>query len=366
MFVVLRVFLLLLHLQCPVDGFVMKRFLDAPFQTATTTTMIHPQVQWRLPRNCGARPHHKHGIYPHYCRFPLPSHIMCLSKDSSTHTNTKEEVESATPINGNINTQSTTTTTSSSVMTVDDDDPDIRRTTPQEVKIVVVMNANARGVSASTIRIAQQVFGTASVYVTHTIPEVHGALEQILLLQPLNSSPSHLVVVTMGGDGTLATTIQTMCQILFPSNQMSDSEQGTYTSVMSQLPTIAYVPLGTGNAVGSVVGCSDHAPSTTPITSIYDRLRRRIPFLRRDRGTSRTTPTESSRSLRRLQATLRHIQEAIRQHNNDPVPTPLPVTKLPMMEISNANFTEVCFFAGGTFFKIVLVFVVIFIVVIEW
>ena len=348
-FIVLRVVLLILLQQCPVDGFTMKGNIDAPFQT-TTTTMIHPLVQRRLPRFVGNRPHRKDDI--------LPSHIiMCLSKDSSTHT--KEEVESTTLINGQDNNPSTT---AAAITTIS------RTTSPQEeVKIVVVMNANARGVSASTIRIAQEVFGTASVYVTHTIPQVHRALEQILLVQPppppppppRDSLPRNLVVVTMGGDGTLATTIQTMCQILLPPHPTR--EPGAYTSVMSQLPTIAYVPLGTGNAVGSVVGCSDHyhpAPSTPPATSIYDRLRRRIPFLRRRGTLPTTTPIESSRSLRRLQATLRHIQETIHQHNNNNNnPTPLSVVELPMMEISNTNFSEVCFFAGGTFFKIVLAIV---------
>ena len=128
----------------------------------------------------------------------------------------------------------------------------------------------------------------------------------------------------------------------------SSSFSKTYTSMISQLPIIAYVPLGTGNAVGSVIGCSYMESSLSKATitkrmSIVNVLRRMIPFGRHHRRRTES----SSRSLQRLRSTLQHIQDTILQSTTSSIST-IPITELPMIEISNTNFTDLCFFAGGT------------------
>ena len=310
--------------------------------------------------------------------------MFLYSKDQSIHTEEiLERTDSTTPImNGN---------NAPSVPLVDDIHtlPQQQQQSPPQqqnvTKIVVIMNANARGVSKSTIQLAQEVFGISSVWVTHTIPEVYEALQNVLLLQQsfdqnnnstTKNNDNNVVIVTMGGDGTLATTIQTMCQVLFhksggaanddnnnnnndnvtnhnsitmPSSSSSSRTTTTqYISMISQLPIIAYVPLGTGNAVGSVVGCSSDSkePTTTVIArKIYNIFRRMIPF----GGTRRRRRRRiESRSLRQLRSTLQHIQDTILQSSSSTSASSIPVTELPMIEISNSNFTDLCFFAGGT------------------
>jgi nitrate reductase NapAB chaperone NapD len=303
-----------------------------------------------------------------------------------------EPTESTTPINGSGSTTSTNTLENINVdpnLVSTQDTPGLQHQQRPDTKIVVVMNANARGVSNQTIQMAQDVFGIESVLVTHTIPDVYRALQPLIVTKPFqpNTTTDHLdchpsmIIVTMGGDGTLATTIQTMCQILLeqsnvildPNNNNNNSippissSSSSYTRIMSQLPIIAYVPLGTGNAVGSVVGCSYHSdnsssarnsasqsstaeksstmsttttsPSSSNIVAqLYHRIQSVFHFvlhqLRRW--------FQSRSSLQRLRWTLQHILSATTTNST------LPITELPMLEISNNNFTDLCFFAGGT------------------
>jgi len=61
-------------------------------------------------------------------------------------------------------------------------------------------------------------------------------------------------VIPVGGDGTLSSMINFMCDDIMAR----DAARGRTTTVedaMKELPLIGYIPLGTGNGVGSVVGC---------------------------------------------------------------------------------------------------------------
>jgi hypothetical protein len=316
-------------------------------------------------------------------------HVRCY--DSFSHYDpltVTEPTETTTPINGSGSTIATSTVENINVgpnSVSPQDTPGLQQQQRPDTKIVVVMNANARGVSNQTIQMAQDVFGIESVVVTHTIPDVYRTLQPLLVTKPfhLNTTTDHwdcrrppMIIVTMGGDGTLATTIQTMCQILLeqqhamlnPNNSTSRLSLSSSSSmIMSQLPIIAYVPLGTGNAVGSVVGCSYHSdnrssarnsasPSSTAeksstisvtttspsssniVAQLYHRIQSVFHFvlhqLRRW--------FQSRSSLQRLRRTLQHIVSVTTTNST------LPITELPMVEISNTNFTDLCFFAGGT------------------
>jgi hypothetical protein len=319
-----------------------------------------------------------------------------------------------------------------------------------KTKMIVIMNENARGVSKSTIQIAQSIFGNEHVYVTKSIHDVYNTLYTIIMdsivqQQQSNDNNSNsnsidltttikdnMVIIPIGGDGTLATTIQTLCQILYTiqkkqqkqkqkqqqqqfvsknnmnndtetnidndtTSSTTDSDTDTgYTSMISQLPIIAYVPLGTGNAVGSVVGCqyttynniqqqqqllvsNRNRTSTTTsknsfrtaISSIPKRLYHKVQTIyhRCTTGTG-----IESKSIHRLRSILTNIRETIHQYdskntqsNEKVVLVPLPIIELPMIEISTttnhpknlypndttkvqsqqSSITDLCFFAGG-------------------
>lgn len=160
--------------------------------------------------------------------------------------------------------------------------------------ISVVLNLNARSVTDSTVDLARDVFGdTASIYVTTTEEEAQAIAASLVQSD---------IVVPIGGDGTL-----TYCL-----NLLKKAAAGTMA-----LPEIAYIPLGTGNAVGSVAGCV----------------------------------RKQSRRKSKLRATM----EAIRDIVTTEAKPQYSILELPVLEVKIANQTStLCFFAGAGFDSLML------------
>ena len=110
----------------------------------------------------------------------------------------------------------------------------------------VILNTNARGVTKSLVPLCQELFGTMNVFVTTSGQEARQACQTIL------AKKHYKLVVPIGGDGTLAQAINDYCDAyLRDTNQ----ENATLNDAMDALPLLGYIPLGTGNGVGSSVGC---------------------------------------------------------------------------------------------------------------
>eukprot|EP00980_Cylindrotheca_fusiformis_P029664 scaffold23675_cov108-Cylindrotheca_fusiformis.AAC.2 len=102
--------------------------------------------------------------------------------------------------------------------------------------IAIILNTNARGVSSGLVDAIKTQFYSvpthkARIFVTSTEEQARQAVQE-LLRQPAK------VVIPIGGDGTLTTMIQ-----LF------------YDISPESLPLFGYIPMGTGNALGTVIGC---------------------------------------------------------------------------------------------------------------
>lgn len=109
-----------------------------------------------------------------------------------------------------------------------------------------ILNTNARSVSAPLISLAREVLGEANVHVTSSAREARLAARSVI-------SGNYSLVVPMGGDGTLSAWIDCLVQEI-----IDQQPYGTCTveEAMQRLPVIGYVPRGTGNGLGHVVGCS--------------------------------------------------------------------------------------------------------------
>ncbi|KAL3930085.1 MAG: hypothetical protein SGBAC_011919 [Bacillariaceae sp.] len=105
-------------------------------------------------------------------------------------------------------------------------------TTPKG--IAILLNSNARGVTPRMVKAIQNQasqYEHMRVYATSTYEEAQQAVAELM------ADPPQLVV-PIGGDGTLTT----MIQLCYDSN--------------TPLPFIGYLPMGTGNALGTVIGCN--------------------------------------------------------------------------------------------------------------
>jgi len=107
--------------------------------------------------------------------------------------------------------------------------------------IAIILNSNARGVSADMVKAIQEQASQYGehmrVYATSTYEEAQQAVSE-LASSGSGKNPPPQIIVPIGGDGSLTTMIQLWYQT------------GT------KLPFIGYLPMGTGNALGTVIGCN--------------------------------------------------------------------------------------------------------------
>jgi Diacylglycerol kinase catalytic domain len=217
----------------------------------------------------------------------------------------------------------------------------------KENKIAVILNMNARGVTESTAETVRKVLTSSSsaaaasenkssssigrVFVTRTAQEATDAATDII------SDSSYKLVIPVGGDGTLTTVINSLVSAIRRRQQRPDLTTCTVSQAIQQMPVLGYIPLGTGNGVGPVVGC---------------KLKRR--FRRR----------KQKEEIESLFAELQKASESLFLNvNNDSdgsdssssgssSSTASTIIKLPIMEVTiNNEKTEednvLCFFAGG-------------------
>lgn len=192
----------------------------------------------------------------------------------------------------------------------------------------VLLNTNARGVSTDLVPIAESIFGKDYVFVTTSEEEGRQAAAKMV-------QQNISMVIPVGGDGTLASLVNFLC----------DSIQEKYPSVncivdaMKELPLVGYIPLGTGNGVGSVVGSET---MSDPAWKILGQKRRKLQHVRN---------------------MLHNFHRIGQQLNSDPdyltTQQSPDVVELPMMQVSypgskKAQKDTLCFFAGAGFDSLML------------
>jgi len=185
-------------------------------------------------------------------------------------------------------------------------------------KAAVILNTNARAVSKKVERMAKEVFVSDeynnSVFVTTTAEEAKAAAKAIM------NDPEYQVVVPVGGDGTLTAAIQYMVEAA-----MQQQPGLTVNQAISKMPVIGYVPLGTGNGVGSVVGCT------------LNRIRRK-------------------KKLRKVLESLKQVAATSTRHQLGTALDDMEAdtVELPIMQVSSNNSSDLCFFAGVGFDSLML------------
>ena len=198
--------------------------------------------------------------------------------------------------------------------------------TLQTNSTAIILNTNARSVNENVIPIAESIFGKDYVYVTTTEEEGKEAAAQ-LVRQNIS------MVLPVGGDGTLSSMINFMCSSIREENPSLSVEE-----TMKKLPLIGYVPLGTGNGVGSVVGPD---MISLPAWKIFRRKAQR-----------RKQLTDIMQRFYDIGQELNKNPEYLTQDED------VDVVELPLMEISypdsKVHDDTLCFFAGAGFDSLML------------
>ncbi|KAG7348826.1 diacylglycerol kinase catalytic domain containing protein [Nitzschia inconspicua] len=195
-------------------------------------------------------------------------------------------------------------------------------TTPVTTKfdhISIVLNTNARGVTEDLVQTAQQLsrdydaattisttttldnqtmtIPNIQVHVTTTLQEAQQAVQQILNIAATQST----LVVPVGGDGTLTTLMDQLWQQQQQRQQQQQQTQKQQSTISFPV-SFAYIPMGTGNALGSVVACQAQQSKTG--------RRRKRRFLQR-----LLRPKQTKRDL--FRQTLQQLFEQVLILNND-------------------------------------------------
>jgi hypothetical protein len=199
----------------------------------------------------------------------------------------------------NGNTAAASTATSSSPLTTttstttEDDTRSSSNVKLKNTAVAIILNTNARRVKKDLVTVAQDVLGEDYVHVTTTAEEARAAARRIL-------QQNVSLVVPVGGDGTLSSMVNFLCQERIrqqaeennnhdtarnPTTSGSNSpnhskkQQGqpmTMEQAVQSLPFMGYIPFGTGNGVGSVVGCNVPTKRRRPIMSAIVTMLRRL------------------------------------------------------------------------------------------
>lgn len=201
---------------------------------------------------------------------------------------------------------------------------------PYANKIAVVLNVNARSVSPSSVAITENIVGKENVFVTTSIEDNDVAAKKIV-------DRGYKTVVPAGGDGTLCSVINSVVNFHREKYEAAtpDSsniggqirkESSDEPPTQQKLPRFAFLPLGTGNGMGMLVGPRIKGKKKDKVAQMLTRLKKLI--------------------------------EESEKHKDS-----VPVLKCPMIEIikpqsgnaQNMNkHGELCFFAGAGFDSLML------------
>ena len=225
----------------------------------------------------------------------------------------------------------------------------------------ILLNPNARSVTPRVVATARRILGDAHVYVTDSA-DAAAATVQALAKNNLqknnknnnnnnnnNDSNTHYsLIVPAGGDGTLAHVIDLWTEAILEHS----NETTTVEAAVAQLPAFAYLPLGTGNGLGSVVG-----NPVKPRWSLFRSRRRRQAQL-----------ADTLTRLQQVAAVLEHDHDhhVLDYHDEN---DEWECLQLPMMQVTSQSadqlttqadvFTnnhkgDLCFFAGVGFDSLML------------
>jgi diacylglycerol kinase family enzyme len=142
------------------------------------------------------------------------------------------------------------------------------------------------------------------------------------------------MILPVGGDGTLASMVNFLCDSIRKNDPTLTTE-----AAFQKLPLIGYIPMGTGNGVGSVVG-ADLVASSSPLKIFRRKQHRR-------------------RKIQRIMKSFYDIGQKMKEDagylSSDAAPD---VIELPMMEVSypdsKVHDDSLCFFAGVGFDSLML------------
>ena len=123
---------------------------------------------------------------------------------------------------------------------------------PDERKIAVLLNRNARQVTGTIVKRVERIVGRDHVYYSRSLEEGEAFAREIV-------QKGYGTIVSGGGDGTLSQTINMIHRYIKESNQwrIQRFERFGEKQTLIGAPRFAFLRLGTGNGIGTVIGAQN-------------------------------------------------------------------------------------------------------------
>eukprot|EP00970_Alexandrium_tamarense_P011598 scaffold2550_cov215-Alexandrium_tamarense.AAC.6 len=258
----------------------------------------------------------------------------------------------------------------------------------QTSSTAIILNMNARSVTPQLVSIASNIVGEENVFVTRTVEDAKMAARACCECSSSNGSDNngerkkYSLVVPVGGDGTLSGWINCMVDEIILASSGGDGERTmSVEEAMEELPLIGYIPMGTGNGLGYVVGC--RAPKESQSANVNKdhndddgnhedkQLVTKRPFLSKMNLLARLKRSRLE-NVRRTIMRLKEVGDTIQQTNNlNALNEKCSIVEMPVMEVthhskdtlapnnsSSKNLHppkgDLCFFAGAGFDSLML------------
>ena len=241
---------------------------------------------------------------------------------------------------------------------------------PNTGSTAIILNMNARHVTPYFISIASEIVGEKNVFVTETADDATLAARTVVRgTSGSKDSPEgaeamhkYSLVIPVGGDGTLSGWINSMVDEILLLQKLENDTNMTVNDAMKQLPCVGYVPMGTGNGLGYVVGCKYDSKASN------NEVRRKSLFSRMNVFTysKRRKLQHVAGVMRRLKEVGDAIQQAEQMNPLSDIENELSglcsIVEMPMMEVTHGTDSiidtdkkgDLCFFAGAGFDSLML------------
>jgi len=261
----------------------------------------------------------------------------------------------------------------------------------------IILNLNARSVSGSSkelISLASSIVGEKHVYVTRTIEDALLAARMVVRQGRTCSDNDetsddndgllpYSLVVPVGGDGTLSGWIDGMVNEIMmldtdthdkhPTDDDNNHQLKVHEAV-GRLPTVGYIPMGTGNGLGYVIGCRMPKSKGKLVSSAKsgdddddkkkkkkwrDKFKSKLSLKRRKVEHAGRVMSSLKQIGDELQQQQGEQQQHHQQQNREQ--GEYSVVEMPLMEVTHhspdeQNITkgDLCFFAGSGFDSLML------------
>jgi diacylglycerol kinase family enzyme len=149
--------------------------------------------------------------------------------------------------------------------------------TPDPSRVAVLLNRNARRVNDSVYRQLARIAGTDNVFYSRSLDQAEAFAREIV-------QRGYGTVVCGGGDGTFVQTINMVQRYIDEANawRLQRSRRfGEPQSLIGQ-PRFAFLRLGTGNAIGRLVGAGSAKDDLQRIVDYWPAKTQSIPLVQQD------------------------------------------------------------------------------------